>query len=436
MKIAYCSPFSPIKSGISDFSEELVPELAKNKDVDIELFYNTPIENKAIAGKFAYHDISSLCDRGTADKFDVIVYHMGNNYNYHKCIADVFMKRPGILELHDLSLHNYIAAEKYLPNLIDEYLDIVEYCHGSSGVRIVREFLEGRAAEPWETHAMELTVNKHFIDNARGIIVHSDAAKQMVKAARPEVPVINIPLHVTDPKKISDEEKKRAKAKLSISDKCVVFGSFGFVTNNKRIYSALEALARYKTNDFRYIIVGDILDTDINIEQKAKELGIADKVIITGYVSLEQYNLYMSACDVCINLRYPTNGESSANLQRILGMGIPAIVTDTGTFSEYPDCCTIKVSYDSTETDSILKAVRKITDSRRDYERYRDNAAKFILENADIKNNSKRYIDFFRDVINGTFVETDVMDQILDAAIKNGFTNEEYLVEVCKKAQY
>lgn len=33
MKIGYCSPFNPIKSGISDFSEELVPVLTTEAEV-------------------------------------------------------------------------------------------------------------------------------------------------------------------------------------------------------------------------------------------------------------------------------------------------------------------------------------------------------------------------------------------------------------------
>lgn len=50
MVIAYFSPFSPDRSGISDFSEELVLELSNFCQVD--LYSNKSIENKEIQEKF------------------------------------------------------------------------------------------------------------------------------------------------------------------------------------------------------------------------------------------------------------------------------------------------------------------------------------------------------------------------------------------------
>lgn len=429
-KIAFCSPFSPVKSGISDFSEELVSELKKH--VDIDLMYDTPIENPKTAESFNYFDIGNLDDADFRRRYDLIVYQMGNNYDIHKCIGDALMKYPGILELHDLSLHHYIASELIVTGRIEEYIDVIRYCHGEKGVDIIYDYLNGDAGAPWENHVLDLSVNKHFIDRATGVIVHSDMAKQTVKAIRPDVPVINIPLHVTDIIPNSQELKREAKRKLSIPEDCYLFGAFGFATKTKRIYQTLEALTKYKDHDFRYVVVGQAIELDI--AKEARRLGIADKVIVTGYTSLEDYKLYMQACDVCINLRYPTNGESSANLQRILGMGIPAIVTDVGSFMEYPDSCVVKVSYGEKETEDILNALKMLTSSKEVYEQYSKNASEFITENASIDKNCKIYKKFFEDVINGTFVEQDEIDRVLDRAYENGFTDEEYLKELVKRA--
>ena len=430
MKIAYCSPFSPIKSGISDFSEELVSKL-KDK-VEIDLFYDTPIENEEIRNGFNYYDISALDDPEFRGRYDHIVYQMGNNYDIHKCIGKAMMKYPGILELHDPSLHHYIAAELIVSGKIDEYVELIRYCHGEMGVEIVFDYLNGDAPPPWETHAMELSVNKHFIDKATGVIVHSDMAKQMVKALRPDVPVINIPLHVTDLLPNSDELKRKAKKSLGISEDCYLFGSFGFATKTKRIYQVLEAVAKYKDHDFKYVVVGQCIGLDVVAE--AQRLGIEDKVIVTGYTTLDEYKLYMQACDVCVNLRYPTNGESSANLQRILGMGIPAIVTDIGTFMEYPDSCVVKVSYEDKEVDDIHNALRMLTSSAEDYKKYSENAYEFIKETASIEKNCEIYNSFFLDVKNNTFAEQDMIDLLLDRAFESGFDDEKYLVGMIKRA--
>ncbi len=56
----------------------------------------------------------------------------------------------------------------------------------------------------------------------------------------------------------------------------------------------------------------------------------------TSTSPIEDFNGYIAACDIVLNLRYPTVGESSGTLQRALGMGKAVVVSDVGSFSEYP----------------------------------------------------------------------------------------------------
>jgi len=43
--------------------------------------------------------------------------------------------------------------------------------------------------------------------------------------------------------------------------------------------------------------------------------------------------------DIAINLRGHTVGETSASLCRLMGIGVPAVVSDIGWFAEIPDDC-------------------------------------------------------------------------------------------------
>jgi hypothetical protein len=52
----------------------------------------------------------------------------------------------------------------------------------------------------------------------------------------------------------------------------------------------------------------------------------------------------IAACDLCVNLRHPTAGETSASLLRVLAVGRPAIVSDYAQFAELPDDAVVKVS--------------------------------------------------------------------------------------------
>ena len=51
----------------------------------------------------------------------------------------------------------------------------------------------------------------------------------------------------------------------------------------------------------------------------------------------------MAACDVCVNLRSPTMGETSGSVIRQLSLGKPVVVSDVGWFAELPDDVALKV---------------------------------------------------------------------------------------------
>jgi hypothetical protein len=74
---------------------------------------------------------------------------------------------------------------------------------------------------------------------------------------------------------------------------------------------------------------------------------------VTRRVPLAQFHLSMQACDVAVNLRYPTGGETSASLVRLLASGIPTLVTDVGSFSELPEGVVAKVAMDEHEIDHL-----------------------------------------------------------------------------------
>ena len=56
-----------------------------------------------------------------------------------------------------------------------------------------------------------------------------------------------------------------------------------------------------------------------------------------------------------LNLRYPTVGESSGTLLRALGMGKAVVVSDVGSFGEYPDEICLKAPVDATEEDHLFE---------------------------------------------------------------------------------
>ncbi len=431
MKIAYFSPLNPQQSGISDFSEELLQKLKEHVEITVFVDDYVPSRISSEDG-IAIRHIHEYDNESVRREFDTAVFHIGNNLTFHKNIMDAFLAYGGILELHDISIHNMIAGDTLNNKRPEEYVRLMKYCHGEPGEKAARAFVETLSSPPWENDMLHFTMNRHLLDRADGIIVHSDMAKQMVKATSPNKPVECILLHSEDILSDPERFKLECRRRLNIRKDKLVFGSFGYATHYKRILPTLEALAIYKKSKrpFHYYMVGKVDGNDI--EEKIKELKLESDVTITGFTELDDFKAYMGACDVCFNLRYPTQGETSASLHRMLGMGKPVIVTDVGSFQEYPDDFVLKVRYDTNEIKDICLALLSMTDTPKEISRRGKMARDFAADNCGLVENAKKYAAFFEQVINGAWQES-WLDSIIDRLEELKMTEAEQVRELVSK---
>ena len=82
-------------------------------------------------------------------------------------------------------------------------------------------------------------------------------------------------------------------------------------------------------------MVGEV-SPELDFAAAARRFGVADRVVVTGFIDYDDFQAAIAACDLCINLRYPTAGETSASLLRVLACGRPAVVSDYAQFAELP----------------------------------------------------------------------------------------------------
>lgn len=432
MKIGYVSPLPPDASGIADFAEELLPELKKH--VDLEIFSRIPVKSEKLAEGFSLHSVEELENKSLRESCDLLVYQSGNNVRFHGEILEKFKKYPGVLEIHDFAMHHYLAESTYVKGDYEAYVKAMAYCHGKRGEITARKFLAGEGRAPWENDALRYSVNKYLVDQATAVITHSDMAKQMIEAVSPDKPIVNIPLHTADILENPSQYQKECRKKLGIKEDLLVLGSFGYATRAKRIPEIVEALGMYASQggmDFHYYIVGKVEEMDVNIPRLAKQLGIGEKVTVTGFTDLDTFKEYMGACDICFNMRYPTQGESSASLHRILGMGKPVIVSQIGSFEEYPDDIVLKISHDQNETHEILEAVRGLTLNKEELALRSEKALAFARENCDLSKNAVKYAEFFEQLKNGTY-QKEPIDALLDEMFRTGKTSRKDIKKLVK----
>ena len=64
------------------------------------------------------------------------------------------------------------------------------------------------------------------------------------------------------------------------------------------------------------------------MEPMIRSMGLSANVRVLGFTPIEDFVGYLGACDIVLNLRYPTVGESSGTLLRSLGLGKAVLVSE------------------------------------------------------------------------------------------------------------
>ncbi len=146
------------------------------------------------------------------------------------------------------------------------------------------------------------------------------------------------------------------REKLGLDESAPLVGIFGFLKPYKRIAESLRAFRRLVRTmpDARRILVGEP-HPDAPIEPMIHSLGLSSHVRILGFAPIEDFVGYLAACDIVLNLRYPTVGESSGTLLRALGLGKAVLVSEIGSFLEFPDAVCLKVPVGAGEEDLIFE---------------------------------------------------------------------------------
>jgi glycosyltransferase involved in cell wall biosynthesis len=327
MRIAYYSPLPPERSGIADYSAHLLPALEARVEVEV-----------AKRGR-------TRPARGA----DLSLYHVGNNPDAHGWIVDALRKRPGVVVLHDFVLHHLIAGLTIGRRNGHGYLDAMEREGGVVARLLAHGVLDKRIPPLWESRPEEFHLAGGVLDLATGLIVHSRHVEERARAAGYEGRIWRIPHPAW-------EHADVAPVPLAGSP---LIGSFGNVNASKRIPQLLDAFARLRRHrpEARLLLVGAV-SPGFDLDRRLQRLGLSGEGIVReAYVEEERLWSLMAACDVCVNLRSPTMGETSGSVIRQLSLGKPVVVSEVGWFAELPDTVALKVPVDEHETETLYAAL-------------------------------------------------------------------------------
>jgi glycosyltransferase involved in cell wall biosynthesis len=396
MKIAYFTPVSPQRSGISDYSElELIPHLSRLMEVDVFIDKNVNPTNKNLKEHFNIYPYTEY--EKLKDSYDIAVYNMGNN-SLHEYIYNTLLKSPGISILHDIYVHGFLWNISLARGKADRYIDEWRYCYGDRGVQIAKT-----AIATGNYPDFEYTLTKRIIDNSLGVICHSDfgVSRVLDEGATYNITKINQPFTVSDKHlnmKLQDIEA--LKEKLGLKDKGPIITSFGFISAHKRYPILVRAFKRFlkRYPKAKLLLVGE---DAMGIQKMVSDLDLSRAVMATGYVPHSRLLDYLAASDFCVNLRYPTAGETSRSVLQIMAAEKPVIVSNVGWFHEIPDRCCLKLDVDSYEEDMLVEYMDLLASDEMVGKTIRKSAQAYVEEVHNPEKAARDVYSFTKGVLNG-----------------------------------
>ena len=349
-RIAFVSPVPPARTGIADYSADVLALLGSGHEIDV--FHDQDeVDSSRLPSAIRLHRAATLVERHRQRPYDAAVYQMGNGPE-HDFLYDLLPRLPGLLVLHDLVLHHARArmfldspaARAYARDPADRarreaarpaleaYRAELAYSYPDRAARLFEAQL-GTVGTllPYAYPLFRLAVE------ASGVTaVHNAFMAEAVRAEVPDAATVRVAMPVTAPA-VAAGAVAALRARLGIAPDEFVVGSYGLLTPEKRTETVARAVARAAVHvpRIRLLLVGPAPDAAA-LARALERLGVAPRTVVTGRVDFAELAAHMEVANAAVHLRYPTARETSAALLRLLAQGRPVVVSDLEHLADVP----------------------------------------------------------------------------------------------------
>jgi glycosyltransferase involved in cell wall biosynthesis len=327
--LLYASPFPPQRSGVSSYSRQLVDELSRFFRVTL-LTGGIGVDVQDLQPHFPVLRYGE--DALDFAAFDHVLYNVGNNPAYHSYIYDAFIHHPAPIILHDVVLY-YLTVGFYRNH--PGFYSRLYQLGGAPAVAAVKDARKENADLLFLPQAHQLPLNAEFLYNAPRVFVHSRYARDRIRPARRgPIHCIPMPAPATRP-----GNPGYLRSHHGIPDDALVIGSFGVIAPTKQNHvtcEALPGLQKFTSRPIYHVLVGSGDSADAYL---------GPRIIRTGYLDDGDYGAVLNRCDLVVNLRHPTMGETSISLIHAMAAGKGCVVSDHAWFSELPNDVVVKIPH-------------------------------------------------------------------------------------------
>lgn len=331
LKLAYISPLPPERSGISDYSAELLPALCEHYEIDVIVAQKT-VSDDWVNGHCTVRDVDWFLAH--SQEYERVLFHFGNSH-FHMHMFNLLSQVPGVVVLHDFFLSGAVYSEEAYGLRVHAWSEAIYHSHGYPALtdRFSNDDVNyGMTAYP---------CNREVLETSRSIIVHSNYSRVLAEkwyGAGYAKEWSTIPLLRVSAPPVNKVDAKRA---LGLSEDVFLVCSFGFMHPTKlnhRLLTAWINSSLSKNQKCQLVFVGQNHEGDYgrNLLAAIEKSGYKNRINITGWTDNKRYYQYLDAADVGVQLRTTSRGETSAAVLDCMNYGLATIVNANGSMAELP----------------------------------------------------------------------------------------------------
>lgn len=296
-----------------------------------------------------HHDVRRVVEAGSGPEADLDLYHVADT---RACafVCRAALERPGVLQLHDWSLH------QAWPGLADDrdarqaYLREMQRRHGEDGEFVGGQVLRGGAGallpDLYPANEWLLEASLAVVGPSRAL---ADAAARQLR----DRPVLWLPPAVSLP--IDAPPRDDARAALGLDPSALVVTAPGRAAASSRLDVAIRALGplRRRFPKLVLVVAGEVAP-ELPLAHWSAEAGLGDALRVVGRASPADLVRHLSASDVVLALHWPARGRIPDALVPALGLGRPVLVSGaTPAADDFPEGVVVPVDPGRDEAEGL-----------------------------------------------------------------------------------
>ncbi|WP_298220052.1 glycosyltransferase, partial [Halothiobacillus sp.] len=328
-KLAYISPLPPERSGIADYSAELLPALANFYEIEV-IVDQTDVKDRWIKEHCPIRSVNWF--KENHHQFDRVMYHFGNSH-FHQHMFPLLDSVPGVVVLHDFFLSHLQAYRDMHGVAPHAWAQALYSSHGYHAVKD-RYTASDTADVVWHYPA-----NLPALQRAHGVIVHGVYSQKL--ATQWYGPNAAADWRVIPHLRVPAEPLNRGAIRHQLGfepDDLIIcsFGLLGPTKLNHRLLQAFLSSPLIGNPKVQLVFVGENHSGEYgqDLLQTISGSEYAKRIRITGWTDTETFRAYLATSDIAVQLRTLSRGETSGTVLDCMNYGLPTIVNTHGSMAD------------------------------------------------------------------------------------------------------